>query len=53
MAQVFASQLTSMIIGFPYQTEERIWQEFDELMQLEPGLTQCLIYFAFPGTPFP
>jgi hypothetical protein len=41
-----------MIIGFPYQDENTIWQEFEQLMALEPGLTQCLIYFAFPGTPF-
>jgi hypothetical protein len=52
LKSVGTAQLTSMIIGFPYQTEQRIWQEFEELMKLEPGLTQCLIYFAFPGTPF-
>ena len=43
--------LSSMIIGFPYQDEATIRAEFDELMQLEPGLAQILIYFAFPGTP--
>jgi len=52
MKSVGCATLTSMIIGFPYQTEETIWQEFEQLMKLEPGLTQCLIYFAFPGTPF-
>lgn len=52
LKSVGCGQLTSMIIGFPYQDEERIWKEFEELMKLEPGLTQCLIYFAFPGTPF-
>lgn len=44
--------LTSMIIGFPYQDEAVVWREFEALMALEPGLVQCLIYFAFPGTPF-
>ena len=52
LKSVGCAQLTSMIIGFPYQDEARIWSEFEELMKLEPGLTQCLIYFAFPGTPF-
>jgi hypothetical protein len=49
---VGCAQLTSMIIGFPYQDEATIWREFEQLMALEPGLVQCLIYFAFPGTPF-
>jgi len=44
--------LSSMIIGFPYQDEAKIWAEFAELMSLEPALCQFLIYFAFPGTPF-
>ena len=44
--------LTSMIVGFPYQDEAVIRTEFEELMALEPALTQILIYFAFPGTPF-
>lgn len=43
--------LTSMIIGFPYQDEPTVLAEFEELMRLEPALTQILIYFAFPGTP--
>jgi hypothetical protein len=52
LKSVGCATLTSMIIGFPYQTETTIWNEFEQLMALEPGLTQCLIYFAFPGTPF-
>ncbi len=52
LKSVGVSQLTSMIIGFPYQDEATIWSEFEALMALEPTLTQCLIYFAFPGTPF-
>jgi len=51
LKSVGCSQLSSMIIGFPYQDEARIRQEFEQLMALEPTLTQCLIYFAFPGTP--
>lgn len=43
--------LSSMILGFPYQDEPKIWAEFAELMSLEPALCQFLIYFAFPGTP--
>jgi hypothetical protein len=49
---VGCATLTSMIIGFPYQDEATIWREFEQLMAVEPGLVQCLIYFAFPGTPF-
>lgn len=44
--------LSSMIIGFPYQDRGKIIKEFDRLMALGPALTQILIYFAFPGTPF-
>ena len=44
--------LSSMIIGFPYQDRAQIVKEFDRLMALGPSLTQILIYFAFPGTPF-
>jgi hypothetical protein len=51
LKSVGCAQLTSMIIGFPYQDEARIRAEFEELMALEPTLMQCLIYFAFPGTP--
>ena len=49
---VGCAQLTSMIIGFPYQDEARMRAEFEQLMALEPSMIQCLIYFAFPGTPF-
>ncbi len=49
---VGTSLLTSMIIGFPYQDEATIRAEFEQLMALEPTMVQCLIYFAFPGTPF-
>jgi hypothetical protein len=44
--------LTSMIIGFPYQTHEGVLKEFEQLLKLKPAMTQILIYFAFPGTPF-
>jgi haloalkane dehalogenase len=46
------SLLSSMIIGFPYQDSNRVREEFDRLMNLGPSLTQILIYFAFPRTPF-
>lgn len=52
LKSVGCGQLTSMIIGFPYQDEARMRAEFDQLMALEPSMVQCLIYFAFPGTPF-
>ena len=52
LKSVGCAQLTSMIIGFPYQDEATIRAEFEQLMALEPTMTQCLIYFAFPGTPF-
>jgi len=44
--------LSSMIIGFPYQDRAQIMKEFEHLISLGPSLTQILIYFAFPGTPF-
>ncbi len=44
--------LSSMIIGFPHQDRAAILRDFELLMSLEPSLTQILIYFAFPGTPF-
>jgi len=44
--------LSSMIIGFPYQDRAQIMKEFDRLIKLGPSLSQILIYFAFPGTPF-
>ncbi|MFW5875284.1 MAG: B12-binding domain-containing radical SAM protein [Myxococcota bacterium] len=52
LKSVGCAQLTSMIIGFPYQDEATIRAELDELTELDPALVQCLIYFAFPGTPF-
>jgi len=44
--------LTSMIIGFDYQTPEIIAQELDGLMKIQPALAQFLIYGPVPGTPF-
>ena len=44
--------LTSMILGFDYQTPEIVAQELDALMQLKPALGQYLIYGPVPGTPF-
>jgi hypothetical protein len=44
--------LTSMIVGFDYQTPEIISQELDGLMDLRPELAQFLIYSPPPGTPF-
>lgn len=44
--------LTSMIVGFDYQTPEIISHELDGLMDLRPELAQFLIYSPPPGTPF-
>jgi radical SAM superfamily enzyme YgiQ (UPF0313 family) len=44
--------LTSMIVGFDYQTREVVAQELDGLMKLKPSLAQFLIYGPVPGTPF-
>ena len=44
--------LTSMIIGFDYQTPAIIAQELDGLMKLKPDFGQYLIYGPAPGTPF-
>ncbi len=44
--------LTSMIVGFDYQTREVVARELDELMRLRPALAQFLIYGPVPGTPF-
>lgn len=44
--------LTSMIVGFDYQTPEVVAREFDGLMALKPSLSQFLIYGPVPGTPF-
>ena len=46
------SVLTSMILGFDYQTPEIIRGELAELMALKPTLAQFLIYGPTPGTPF-
>ena len=43
--------LASMIIGLPYQTEDVVRAEFEELMSLKPTLSQFLIYGPTPGTP--
>jgi radical SAM superfamily enzyme YgiQ (UPF0313 family) len=44
--------LTSMIVGFDYQTPEVVAQELGGLMKLKPALAQFLIYGPVPGTPF-
>jgi len=44
--------LTSMIIGFDYQTEDVVADELDRLMRLKPSLSQFLIYGPVPSTPF-
>jgi radical SAM superfamily enzyme YgiQ (UPF0313 family) len=44
--------LTSMIVGFDYQTPKVISQELAGLMDLRPELAQFLIYSPPPGTPF-
>jgi len=44
--------LTSMIVGFDYQTPEVIARELAGLMDLRPELAQFLIYGPTPGTPF-
>ena len=44
--------LTSMIVGFDYQTEDVVAEELDNLMKLNPALAQFLIYGPVPGTPF-
>lgn len=46
------SVLTSMIVGLPYQTPAIIEEELNGLLELEPTLTQFLIYGPTPGTPF-
>jgi radical SAM superfamily enzyme YgiQ (UPF0313 family) len=44
--------LTSMIVGFDYQSPKVITQELAGLMELRPELAQFLIYSPPPGTPF-
>lgn len=43
--------LTSMIVGFDYQTPEVIRRELADLMSIRPDLAQFLIYSPPPGTP--
>jgi haloalkane dehalogenase len=44
--------LTSMIIGFDYQTEDVVAEELDRLTKLKPSLAQFMIYGPVPSTPF-
>jgi len=44
--------LTSMIVGFPYQTPAIIEEELAGLLALRPTFTQFMIYGPTPGTPF-
>ncbi len=46
------SVLTSMIIGFDYQTPEVVREELAGLIKLKPTLAQFLIYAPILGTPF-
>ena len=43
--------MSSMILGFDYQTEDIIQEEFDELMSYNPSLCQFLIYGPQMCTP--
>ena len=45
------SVLSSMIIGFDYQTPEIIREEYEELLSLRPSMCQFLIYGPAHGTP--
>jgi len=45
------SVLTSMIIGFDYQTAQTIDTEFEELLDIRPSMSQFLIYGPARGTP--
>jgi radical SAM superfamily enzyme YgiQ (UPF0313 family) len=44
--------LSSMIVGFDYQTPEIVREELADFMALKPTLAQFLIYGPTPGTPF-
>ncbi|MBI4422930.1 MAG: hypothetical protein HY554_04355, partial [Elusimicrobia bacterium] len=44
--------LASMIVGFDYQDPQVVAEELDGLLELEPCLSQFLIYGPTPGTPF-
>jgi haloalkane dehalogenase len=46
------SVLASMIVGLPYQTPAIIDEELTGLLDLQPALSQFLIYGPTPGTPF-
>ena len=46
------SVLTSMILGFDYQTPDIVRAELSGLLALHPTLAQFLIYGPTPGTPF-
>ncbi len=43
--------MASMILGMDYQTPEIVQQEFDELMDLRPAMTQYMLYNLDYGTP--
>jgi hypothetical protein len=44
--------LSSMIVGFDYQTPEVVREELAEFLSLKPTYAQFLIYGPTPGTPF-
>ncbi len=44
--------LSSMILGFDYQTADVIREELSEFLALKPTYAQFLIYGPTPGTPF-
>ncbi len=44
--------LASMIVGFDYQDEDVVAKELDGLLELDPCLSQFLIYAPMMGTPF-
>ena len=44
--------LSSMIVGFEYQTPEIIREELKEFLAIKPTYGQFLIYGPTPGTPF-
>jgi radical SAM superfamily enzyme YgiQ (UPF0313 family) len=44
--------LSSMIVGFDYQTPEIVREELAEFLSLKPTYAQFLIYGPTPGTPF-
>lgn len=44
--------LSSMIVGFDYQTPEVVREELADFLSLKPTYAQFLIYGPTPGTPF-